>query len=162
MNAKDFLGRPIAVDWAVPKEVFKETKEEVKDEVKEELDEVKDEPESEDDEEEVKNEIKAEEDDESMDDEDDDDEDDEDDEDDDDDDEKEQKPKGIHKIYKSSIWFFYDYYFPRLDHSLSYLREVTIFFLLMVKVHNFERERERGGGEISILLSKFSGTIDKN
>ena len=25
-NAKNFLGRPIAVDWAVPKELFKGTK----------------------------------------------------------------------------------------------------------------------------------------
>lgn len=142
MNAKDFLGRPIAVDWAVPKEVFKETKEEVKDEVKEELDEVKDEPESEDDEEEVKNEIKSEEDDESMDDEDED----EDDEDEDDDDEKEQKPRGIHKICKSSIWFLYDYYFPRLDYSnLSYLREVPIFFYSWSK-YTILRERERGVG----------------
>jgi len=47
-NAKNFLGRPIAVDWAVPKELFKGTKEEVKEEeVKEEElkeEEIKEEP----------------------------------------------------------------------------------------------------------------------
>ena len=135
MNAKDFLGRPIAVDWAVPKEVFKETKEEVKDEVKEELDEVKDEPESDDDEEEVKNEIKSEEDDESMDDEDDDDEDD----DDDDDDEKEQKPRGIYKIYESSIRFLYDYYFPpaRSVKFVIFARSANIFFTHMFMMQMF-------------------------
>jgi len=70
MNAKPFLGRPVAVDWAVPKEVFKGAavkEEEVKTEIKEE--DIKDEPESE-------AEVKEEEDDdEDEDDEDDDDDD---------------------------------------------------------------------------------------
>jgi len=96
-NAKELLGRPVAVDWAVPKEVFKgpEKKEVKEEEIKDE--EVKDEPESDDEDESGLNssEVKIEED---NDDDDDSDDNDDSEDDDSEEEEKEARPKVAHNF----------------------------------------------------------------